>query len=159
MGFTNIIGIDPGQKGGIASLWSDQYTVAPLTCIASKDLPIIKELVSKGSIVYIEQVHAMPAQGVSSSFTFGRNLGYIEGLIWAQGIKEIRYVNPRVWQKIVACEGIKERVDRKQRLIKKAQELFPNVNLMRTVRTKVPDSGMADALLIAYAALKLLEHE
>lgn len=101
----------------------------------------------------------MPGQGVSSCFTFGRNLGLIEGLLWAQGLKEIHYVNPRVWQKIVGVEGIKERVDRKQALIAKAQELFPSANLMRTVRSKVPDSGMADALLIAYAALTLLAHE
>lgn len=101
----------------------------------------------------------MPGQGVSSSFTFGRNLGLVEGILWTLGAKEIRYLNPRVWQKIVGVEGIKDRKERKQALILKALNLFPERSLMRTHRSKIPDSGMADALLIAFAGLHVLNQE
>ena len=46
----------------------------------------------------IEQVNAMPGQGVTSSFNFGFTTGAIHGIIAACGI-EIRTVAPQVWKR------------------------------------------------------------
>jgi len=46
----------------------------------------------------VEQVSAMPGQGVTSSFNFGFTTGVIHGIIAACGI-EIRTVSPQVWKR------------------------------------------------------------
>ena len=46
--------------------------------------------------VWIEKVGAMPGQGVSSMFQFGRSVGTIEGIIAALRLP-ISYVTPQKW--------------------------------------------------------------
>ena len=46
----------------------------------------------------IEKVHAMPRQGVTSSFQFGRNFGGIETLSYIFS-KRVDYVAPAIWKK------------------------------------------------------------
>ena len=50
------------------------------------------------NVTIIEKVHAMPKQGVTSSFQFGRSFGGIETLSYICS-KRVDYVAPVVWKK------------------------------------------------------------
>ena len=136
------IGIDPGKNGGIALIddkmmgrtypFSDEFLVKELhDC--SKNVPCK---------CVLEHVHAMPKQGVSSTFNFGMNFGFIQGVLKAYGIP-YELVTPQKWKKEFSCTSDKNTS------IEVCKRLFPNVNLKATERCKKDHDGMAEALLIA----------
>ena len=104
-----ILGIDPGMTGAIALVNPDPLelvSVADMPTIAGKvdahQLAVeIRRLAREHDIItaVIEDVHAMPRQGVTSSFGFGRSKGVVEGVI--AGIPGIRtvLVRPQQWKK------------------------------------------------------------
>ncbi len=152
-----IIGIDPGQSGGIARICEDYYQVLALTGKPDHDISCVRELFQPGDLVCIEDVHSIYGASAKSNFSFGRNCGFIEGAVWSAGITSLRYMAPKVWQKAIGVVGIKESKDRKQALIAKAQALFPGIDLRANSRCKTPHSGMADAILIAYVCRHYLK--
>jgi crossover junction endodeoxyribonuclease RuvC len=90
---------------------------------------------------YIERVHAMPKQGVSSVFTFGMGFGSILSTLQLLPAS-IRFVTPNVWKKAAGLGRDKgESLDR-------ARLMFPTVRLDRK-----KDHGQAEALLIAHYGL------
>jgi Holliday junction resolvasome RuvABC endonuclease subunit len=136
-----VIGIDPGQSGGIA--WIDEKGRACAEKMP-ETLADIWELIaeisgpySKGDEcrAYIEQVHSSPQMGVKSAFTFGQGFGHLEMALTAAGIPFER-VRPQAWQKALGCltKGDKNVSKRK------AQELFPSLKITHAT---------ADSLLIA----------
>ena len=117
-----VIGIDPGLRGGIAVLRDgEEPWVMPMPAL--KYSPT-RRIVDAGELArmfvrivgtfaqapnahaFLEQVHAMPKQGVSSSFSFGRSLGVIEGVLATLGIP-YTLVTPQRWQREMhqGCEG------------------------------------------------------
>jgi crossover junction endodeoxyribonuclease RuvC len=92
------------------------------------------------SDIVLEIVGAMPGQGVSSMFQFGRGVGMVEGVIAALGLP-ITYVAPRAWQKAVGARGGKDG----NRL--RAVELFP---AYASLFARKKDDGRADAALMAF---------
>ena len=139
----NTIGIDPGKSGGIAWSIDGQMSVAkmPETLqdlweligdIADLVPASTKHLECKA---YIEQVSAMPGQGVTSCFTFGRGLGQLEMALTAASIPFER-VTPQKWQKSMGCLTKGDKNVSKRR----AQELYPELKVTHAT---------ADALLIA----------
>lgn len=96
----------------------------------------------------IERVHAMPKQGVSSSFNFGVNYGMIMGLLEALSIP-YETVLPQKWKREFGVTADKNTS------IAVAKRMFPEVDLRRTDRCKVDHDGKAEALLMAeYARRK-----
>ena len=135
-----IIGIDPGAKGGEALITSRLvYAAWPY----SADTLITHLKGNPEAICYIEKVHAMPGQGVTSMFNFGRNYGEILGILKAFNIKVIE-VPPQRWKKEFDLIGKDKKAS-----IDKAKELFPEANLKRTPRCRTDSDGIAEALLIA----------
>ena len=137
-------GIDPGQTGGIALLFPDNSVeVYPYT--STKLIDICKCLVDSNSsvCVAVEKVHAMPHQGVSSTFNFGMGFGRILGILEALNIS-YELVTPQTWKKYIGV------THDKKTSIRKAQFLYPEVSLLPTKRCRVPNDGMAEALLIAH---------
>ena len=92
------IGIDPGKKGGIAYI--DEYKAATLPFSAEGliDTMISLDMASSPKICCLEEVHALPRQGVASTFTFGEGYGYIKGVLETIGIP-YQTVSPRRWKK------------------------------------------------------------
>tara|TARA_B100000073_G_C23518549_1_gene486881 strand:+ start:162 stop:608 length:447 start_codon:yes stop_codon:yes gene_type:complete len=107
-----IIGIDPGLSGAIAIFENNKV-------ISIFDMPVMSEgkknkrqinsaqLVSilKDNIqaedevcVVVEQVNAMPGQGVTSMFNFGQSFGAIKGVCAALNLP-IFFVRPSKWKK------------------------------------------------------------
>ena len=97
------VGIDPGASGGMA--WISPVGVQ---AIPFRDKDRIYEFWEtlnedrRQTRIVIEQVHAMPAQGVSSTFTFGQNFGWWLGYLDAWG-RHYDMVPPQRWQKALNC--------------------------------------------------------
>ena len=134
------IGIDPGKNGGIAFIGKQNYSIIPYS--DEKLLYTCKTVKNSNVICYLEQVHAMPKQGVSSTFNFGVNYGFIQGVLKAYGIP-YELVTPQKWKKEFSCTSDKNTS------IEVCKRLFPNVNLKATDRCKKDHDGIAEALLIA----------
>lgn len=94
--------------------------------------------------VIVEKVSAMPGQGVTSMFSFGRSLGIIEGIIAAYNIPAT-YVMPSVWTKAIG-RGAGKDASRAR-----ACELYPS---HQKQFARVKDDGRADAVLIGTWFLK-----
>jgi crossover junction endodeoxyribonuclease RuvC len=146
------VGIDPGADGGIAYIDSDgahTYTYSDEQLIAI--LRMVDEIYRPGeAVACLEKVGAMPKQGLSSTFKFGKSAGFIEGVLQAFDIP-YQMITPQVWKK--AFSLIKK--DKKESC-SVCRKLFPNVNLKRTDRYTTYHDGMAEALLMAEYARRNL---
>jgi len=141
---TTFIGIDPGQSGGVAVL-DTQGTVVLVIKMPPTDQEVLAELApfagfEDGSVrAVIERVHAMPRQGVSSTFKFGVSVGKLLMALMASKIP-FDEVTPQRWQAALGCRcGPRERRD-KNVTKRRAAQLFPSVKVTHAV---------ADSLLIA----------
>ena len=90
--------------------------------------------------VIVEQVSAMPGQGVTSMFNFGQSFGVIKGICAAMQLP-IFFVRPAKWKK--HFELINSQKDASRT---KAIEMFPKIS---SILSKKKDSNKADAILIA----------
>ena len=149
-GTRSFIGIDPGHSGGVALVTRGQYEATTHTWafkpMTLRDMWIVLggciSNPCSGLIVYLEHVHAMPKQGVSSTFKFGRHYGNIEAFLTACQMPFNR-VNPAEWQRplgLIRRKG-ETPAQKKNRHKALAEELFPEV--------KRVTHANADALLIA----------
>jgi len=134
-----IIGIDPGKSGGIAWLPEGLIGRAIKMPETPRDIWDLIDNLAKtydGSMfAYVEKVHSMPKQGVSSTFKFGYSAGSLEMALVATGIPH-DFVAPGVWQRNLGClSGGDKNVTKR-----KAQRLFPDMKITHSI---------ADALLIA----------
>ena len=154
-----IIGIDPGKSGAICRLQVDGQPPSGMTTrIESLELcPVVqvkkkkeynivrmRNLLEGVDEVWIEKVHAMPKQGVTSMFSFGKGYGIWLGLIAGLWIR-VNEVAPQTWKKF----WLKDMPKDKGSAILRVQQLFPDVNLMPTERSRKPSDALADAILIA----------
>ena len=156
-----IIGIDPGLSGGIAVLTPIAYTVHDIPTIqvvkgkkkknrynVAEIVRMMKQVRDEAHLaltsveVWLELVHAMPGQGVTSMFSMGQGLGMYEGVITSLEIP-LNYISPVTWKKKIMEGQGKE----KGAAVYKAQQLFPMAQLV-TPRGRLID-GRAEALLIA----------
>ena len=135
------IGVDPGKNGGIAIIDSDGVIAFPFS---EERLLIELDGIAQEyeCICYLEHVHAMPKQGVSSTFNFGMNFGFIQGVLKAYNIP-YELVTPQKWKKEFSCTSDKNTS------IEVCKRLFPGVNLKATDRCRKDHDGIAEALLIA----------
>jgi crossover junction endodeoxyribonuclease RuvC len=159
-----IIGIDPGLSGAIAILENNKV-------LSLFDIPVMSEgkknkrqlnsalLVSmlKKNIstedeiaVVVEQVNAMPGQGVTSMFNFGQTFGAIKGICAALNLP-IFFVRPSKWKK--HFELINSSKDSSRT---KAIEMYPKLS---NELAKKKDVNKSDAILIArfYSETRLSE--
>tara|TARA_B100001121_G_scaffold283615_1_gene277832 strand:- start:2230 stop:2724 length:495 start_codon:yes stop_codon:yes gene_type:complete len=151
-----IISIDPGISGSICFFEDgkildviDTPTMADGkknkkqvngSQIYNEILKRIKNIDKKDIKVIIEQVSAMPGQGVTSMFNFGQSFGILKGICSAMQLP-MYFIRPAKWKKYFNL--IKSEKDASRT---KAIEIFPyfSSNL-----AKKKDSNKADAILIA----------
>ena len=100
----------------------------------------IKNFSKKEIIVVIEQVSAMPGQGVTSMFNFGQSFGVLKGICSAMQLS-MYFVRPAKWKKYYGL--IKTEKDASRT---KVIEIFPYIS---SKLSKKKDSNKADAVLIA----------
>ena len=133
------VGIDPGSSGAIA--WippAGEPNAEPLARMTDRDvldaLRWVRGMWSDARAV-LEEVHAMPRQGVSSTFKFGVNFGALRMALVAAEIP-FDLVTPQRWQQALRCRSKGDKNVTKRR----AQELFPSLRVTHAT---------ADALLLA----------
>lgn len=170
-----VVGIDPGLTGGIAIFDNDKKEwlgvfPMPVEVVKAKtkkgkdkkkvDARKLYEMLhpyaEDGKLwVCVEEVHAMPGQGVTSMFTFGE--GYGKVLAVSEVLSDhVSTITPRSWQ--VILYGIKTAEDKlnpKERAKEKALQIFSPRELTLP-RARKPHEGMVDAVCIALAASRLL---
>jgi crossover junction endodeoxyribonuclease RuvC len=148
-----ILGVDPGIAGGIVILEingdaAPQLVAAidiPLTGVGAKqrvDVLALREWIIRHhpEHAYIERGQAMPRQGSSSGFKYGRAIGAIEAVIACTGVPTT-IVEPALWKKFHGLRGGDKESGRQRAL-----QLFPAAHA-ELARKK--DHGRADACLIA----------
>lgn len=147
-----ILGVDPGASGALVVLntANDKLTVYDMPTVEIKrgtrmvrqvSPQMIVDLLLPHQISYVfcEKVGAMPGQGVSSMFAFGRAAGVIEGLMAGLALP-FTLVTPQEWQKAMRVVGGKDGSRHR------AAQLWP-AQASEFARKK--DDGRADAALIA----------
>ena len=100
----------------------------------------IRNYEKKDIKVVIEQVSAMPGQGVTSMFNFGQSFGVIKGICSALSLP-IYFVRPTKWKKYFNL--IKTNKDASRT---KVIEIYPSIS---SKLSRKKDSNKADAILIA----------
>lgn len=151
------VGIDPGLHGAIAFLFDnrsplifDTPTLLVQHTTSRKHEYLLPQMVAllsdalTASVqvhVTLEAVHAMPGQGVTSMFNFGRGLGLWEGMLVALRIPYDK-VAPQTWKKVMLADGGKDKGSAQM----KALSLFPEL-ADQLARKK--DDGRAEAVLLA----------
>jgi crossover junction endodeoxyribonuclease RuvC len=140
------VGIDPGKVGGLALLADGEHP-AEIMPIIGKDINC-RELVRiltewKPDIVVVESVAAMPKQGVTSVFTFGKGFGMILGVLEGMNIS-YRLVKPQEWKGLVLHGTAKD----KDAAVQFVHRAYPDVNLMPG-KKRTPHDGIADAVCLA----------
>jgi hypothetical protein len=172
----NYLGVDPGAQGAIAlySVPTLDGEIARLTLIDLRvdlgkgaqtfrkfsqiqltmesvvaQLKMLLEVTGPIEFAVVETPASMPGEGVVSSFTFGKNCGLIEGILYALGIKVFQTV-PAVWKSQLNLSSTKKKS------ILKAEELFKDVEIDGGIErfrkpVRIAD-GRAEAACLAWLA-------
>ena len=161
-----IIGIDPGLSGAIAILENNKVLNLfdiPVMSEGKKNkrqlnsahlVNLIRENINSNEeiAVVVEQVNAMPGQGVTSMFNFGQTFGAIKGICAALGLP-ITLVRPSKWKKHFDLINSSKDASRT-----KVIELYPSLSHQLT---KKKDVNKSDAILIArfYYETRIMEDQ
>ena len=151
-----VIGIDPGVSGSICFFQDGKIVDVvemPIMIEGKKNKKQvngsqiyneisqrIKKIDKKDIKVIIEQVSAMPGQGVTSMFNFGQSFGILKGICSAMQLP-MYFVRPAKWKKYFNLINSEKDASRTR-----AIEIFPYFS-SELARKK--DSNKADAILIA----------
>jgi len=151
-----IIGIDPGISGAICFFEDGEVKeVIDMPSMAegkknkrqingpqiyNEISDKIKNIPKKNIYVVVEQVSAMPGQGVTSMFNFGQSYGVIKGICSAMQLP-IFFVRPAKWKKYFNLIKTEKDASRAR-----AIEIFPYIS---SKLSRKKDSNKADAILIA----------
>ena len=151
-----IIGIDPGISGSICFFEDGKILDViemPTMTEGKKNkrqvngAQIFNEISSKleetdkqNVRVIIEQVSAMPGQGVTSMFNFGQSFGILKGICSAMQLP-MYFVRPAKWKKYFNLINSEKDASRTR-----AIEIFPYFS---SQLSKKKDINKADAILIA----------
>jgi len=150
-----IIGVDPGISGSIC-FFEDGKILEVIEMPVMTEGKKNKKQVNGAQIynefskrinrkddeirVVIEQVSAMPGQGVTSMFNFGQSFGILKGICSAMQLPMF-FVRPAKWKKYFNLINSQKDASRTR-----AIEIFPYFS---TQLSKKKDSNKADAILIA----------
>jgi crossover junction endodeoxyribonuclease RuvC len=151
-----IIGIDPGISGAICFFEDGKVTdIVEMPNMADgkknkrqvNGAQIYNEISSriknfnKEDIkVVIEQVSAMPGQGVTSMFNFGQSFGVLKGICSAMQLSTY-FIRPAKWKKYFNLINSEKDASRT-----KAIQIFPYIS---SKLSKKKDANKADAILLA----------
>ena len=142
-----IVGIDPGISGALAWVSDEGFLLSAMdmpTLEVNGKMKVNPHILTsdlsfrKPKIVVIEEVGAMPGQGVTSMFNFGYSAGILAGVCAGLGIPTVFY-RPANWKRqagVPADKGAARQM---------AQRLWPGSRAF----DRVKDHGRAEAALLA----------
>jgi crossover junction endodeoxyribonuclease RuvC len=155
-----VLGVDPGVRGGLALVEINDSAAPQL--IDAIDIPVVgsgaKERVDvlairawvavhKPDHALIERAQAMPKQGASSGFKYGRAVGALEAVLACCEIP-MTIIEPTAWKKFHQLRGGDKEAGRQRAL-----QLFPAAHAL-LARKK--DHGRGEAALIALTVRRAL---
>ena len=149
-----VIGIDPGLSGAIAILKANKVlNIFDMPVMAegkknkkqlnsSQLATILRDNIEENEeiAVVVEQVNAMPGQGVTSMFNFGQTFGAIKGICATLKLP-IFFVRPSKWKKHFELINSSKDASRT-----KVIEMYPSIS---NQLSKKKDVNKSDAILIA----------
>lgn len=148
-----VMGIDPGATGAVAvihpgGLYIDRFDkVGPVKVIV-----LALEMYGRPDMVWVEKVHAMPGQGVTSMFSFGTSYGKILGVLEYLQLP-MALATPQEWQKwLPDAPTPKERAR-----LGVAQEF--DLGRFVFAGCRVPHQGAIDATAMAMYGVKIANGE
>lgn len=164
----NYLGIDPGASGALALLHLKPDAAGRVdSFLQVEDMPTLEingkrriDLYKLAGILemwaglyvieraVIENVNAMPKQGVASSFYFGFAAGAAQMAVAGRAIPMVLVV-PQVWKKVYGLRGGPENKDASRAA---ASRLFPGA---AHYWERKKDDGRAEAALLAHYGSKL----
>lgn len=145
------IGIDPGSTGSLFCLKDDntffhiRFKDCDFKLLATHFINILSYVSDGVAYICLEQVHSMPGQGVSSTFTFGENYGFIQGILYSH-FHFPCFVSPKKWKKYyidkynITYDTDSTKIQKKALFKPVAQSLIPNLKLT---------NDLVDSFLIA----------
>jgi crossover junction endodeoxyribonuclease RuvC len=142
------VGIDPGATGAIVLLedgkpieWAHMPTIK-IGSATRVNAPALYDFIASCCCthVYLEQVGAMPGQGVTSMFNFGHSCGTVMGVLGAMGLPHT-LVTPQSWKKTAGLIGTDKDAARAR-----AIQLWPT---WKELHKKGKGQALADAALLA----------
>lgn len=157
---TLTIGIDPGQSGGIVTLYPNGTVLDMRVMPGPHELADYLEsthtwtftgggtaLGIKELHVWLEKAQSMPKQGIASAFNYGRHFGELLGIVVTLGLKHT-LVAPATWTRVMHAGTGKAKG--KVRSLEAAQRLQPGEQ-WKPVESKMRKAhdGLVDAYLIA----------
>jgi crossover junction endodeoxyribonuclease RuvC len=158
------LGADPGMDGALAL-----YLPGSSAILQVRDMPAMKvgdkrridlwslsiQLCGWAALydirATVENVHAMPGQGVTSMFSFGYSTGSLQQALASAKIP-FTLVQPATWKAMYRLRGGPEN---KAASVAKAVELFPDHKALFFGPKGGPKDGRAEAALLAYYGSKL----
>jgi crossover junction endodeoxyribonuclease RuvC len=153
-----ILGVDPGIYGGLAIV--DIVDGAAPHLLDAIDIPVVgvgaKERVDTIALrnwitarrpqhALIERAQAMPKQGASSGFKYGRATGSIEAVLTCCEIP-MTIIEPTAWKKFHGLRGGEKEASRQRALM-----LWPTAHALFARKM---DHGRAEAALIAIVPIQ-----
>lgn len=149
-----LLGVDPGASGALA-WWFPDYP----ELLTVQDIPTVNGQLDpatlarridqmRPTLAIVEQVSAMPKQGVSSTFKFGAAYGMLLGTLAALKVPT-QLVSPGKWKRAFGLGGDKEQA----RAL--ALRLWPECDQF----SRKKDHGRAEAALIARYGVRFVEQE
>jgi len=150
VGLSGAVALLDAETGGVIDIW-DMPTLALIRGGRNKrelDPHSIAAALGRDRIghAFVEQVGAMPGQGVSSVFSFGKTYGITIGVLATLGIP-YSFAVPQVWKKALGVPAAKDGARaRATQLLPSAAHYWPLVK----------HDGRAEAALIAYYGLRTL---
>jgi crossover junction endodeoxyribonuclease RuvC len=149
------LGVDPGISGGLAIVGStaDGNRIVVVDVIdvptvgTSARVAAVRDFITRHAptLALIERAQAMPRQGASSGFKYGRATGALEAAIMLCAVP-VEFAEPSAWKQHFHLPG-----KDKERARQRALELFPAAHAL-IARKK--DHGRAEAALIALYGLR-----
>lgn len=154
-----ILGVDPGVMGGLAI-----YAAHFRTLHDAIDIPVVGEKAKRRVEVlaiaewlktadcahaFIERAQAMPEQGASSGFLYGRAVGAIEAVVACAGIP-VTIIEARAWKTFHNLIRSDKEASRQRAL-----QLFPSAHKLLA---RHMDHGRAEAALMACYGWSLLKN-
>lgn len=156
------IGIDPGKDSFICRMSEHGIDFYRIPMIGIEvDIRALNDVFllihDHDCHAVLEDVHSVFGSSAKSNWEFGKINGMLEALLVSNSIPYSK-IQPKAWQKQL-WEGVaiqktlgstgKEKTDTKKMSLLAAQRLFPNVDLRKSERAKLPDHNKVDALLLA----------
>lgn len=146
-----IVGCDPGRSGGLVGLDAAGKILGMIAFeVVGKTLKTdkIKKVLRWDGLehIFFEQTNAFHKGSANASYTFGKYVGHLLGLI---DMADIPYtlVRPSVWQKEM-FQGTDPKINTKNRAWQACMRLWPEQSFVPEGKRK-PSDGLVDAACIA----------